>query len=104
MGLDKTLTENSILFLAVTMVKTSEQEVFAYPLVKKWVEKVKEFAQSVGGMQDWLYLNYADGKSQDVIGSYGAENVKRIREASVKYDPEGVFQRLCPGGYKILAE
>lgn len=104
MGLETSLTENSILFLAVAMVKTPEQEVFAYRLVKKWVEQVKEFAKSINGLQDWLFMNYADGKTQDVISSYGPENVKLIRQASAKYDPEGVFQTLCPGGYKIPVE
>ncbi|KAM7211370.1 FAD/FMN-containing dehydrogenase [Rhypophila decipiens] len=103
LGLEKTLTDNSILLLAVTMVKTAEQEKFAYPLVKKWVEDVKAFAESVGGAQDWLYLNYADG-SQRVLESYGQDNVKLMREVSKKYDPEGVFARLCPGGFKIPLE
>lgn len=103
LGLETTLTEDSILLLAVTMVKTAEQERFAYPLVKKWVEDVRAFAESVGGAQDWLYLNYADS-TQDVLRSYGEENVKLMREVSRKYDPEGVFQRLCPGGFKIPVE
>ncbi|KAM7189291.1 hypothetical protein V8F20_010199 [Naviculisporaceae sp. PSN 640] len=103
LGLETTLTDNSILLLAVTMVKTAEQEEFAYPLVKKWVEDVKAFAESIGGAQDWLYLNYADS-SQDVLASYGEENVRLMREVSKKYDPEGVLQRLCPGGFKIPAE
>jgi len=101
MGMETSITANSILFLAVAMVQTPEQDAFAYPLVKRWVEQVKEYAESIDGMQDWLYLNYADGNSQDVIGSYGAENVERIRNASAVYDPTGVFQRLVPGGYKI---
>lgn len=105
LGLEKSLTENSVLFLAVTMVKTAEQERFAYPLVKKWVEDVRLFAESVcvGGAQDWLYLNYADS-SQDVLASYGLENVAIMREVSRRYDPAGVFQRLCPGGFKIPVE
>ncbi|KAK3376566.1 hypothetical protein B0T24DRAFT_222372 [Lasiosphaeria ovina] len=49
---------------------------------------------------DWTYLNYAD-KSQRVLESYGVENVGKIREAARKYDPAEIFQRLCPGGFKI---
>ena len=33
--------------------------------------------------------------------SYGPESVARLRAASRKYDPQGVFQTLCPGGFKL---
>lgn len=45
-------------------------------------------------------MNYAY-PTQDVIGSYGAENVEFLRRVSRKYDPAQVFQRLVPGGYKL---
>lgn len=38
---------------------------------------------------------------QDPLGSYGAENVAKIRAAAAKYDPEHVFQSRVPGGFKI---
>jgi Berberine and berberine like len=92
---------NGLLFVAVVMVKTPEQEAFVYPKVKAWVQKLKEFAAAIeNGNLDWIYLNYAD-KSQSVLESYGAENVKKIREVAAKYDPTQVFQKLCPGGFKI---
>ncbi|KAK4224102.1 hypothetical protein QBC38DRAFT_515700 [Podospora fimiseda] len=99
MGVERHDT-NGILFLATVMAKTGEQEVCAYPLVKQWMEEVKEFAKSIDGMLPWVYLNYAD-KSQDPLSSYGKENLEKIRETAKKYDPEGVFQTLCPGGFKI---
>jgi hypothetical protein len=83
------------------MVRTAEQEAFAYPRVQKWVQEVKAFAKSIdGGLLEWTYLNYAD-KSQSPLASYGPENVRKIRDAASKYDPEGLFQTLCPGGFKI---
>ncbi|KAK4234829.1 6-hydroxy-D-nicotine oxidase [Achaetomium macrosporum] len=92
---------NGILFLATAMLKTPEQEAFAYHKVKAWVESVKEFAQGIeGGLLEWRYLNYAD-KSQDPLASYGEANLELMREVAAKYDPDGVFQRLCPGGFKL---
>ncbi|KAK4455182.1 hypothetical protein QBC34DRAFT_465219 [Podospora aff. communis PSN243] len=74
---------------------------FAQPMVKEWIDQIREFASTIeGGVQDWVYLNYADG-TQDPIGSYGAENVQKIREVAAKYDPLGAFQTLCPGGFKL---
>ncbi|KAI4253055.1 MAG: hypothetical protein L6R42_007718 [Xanthoria sp. 1 TBL-2021] len=46
------------------------------------------------------YLNYAD-ISQDVIGSYGMNNKRRLRAVSRKYDPKGLFQTSVPGGFKV---
>jgi hypothetical protein len=45
-------------------------------------------------------MNFARG-SQNVLASYGAENVRRMQEAVTKYDPEGVFQRLQNGGFLL---
>ena len=92
---------NGLLFLAVAMVRTAEQEALAYPKVKAWVQAVKDFATTIDhGNLKWIYLNYAD-KSQDPLASYGSENVQKMRDVAAKYDPKQIFQKLCPGGFKI---
>ena len=58
-------------------------------------------AKAKGVFDEWVYLNYADG-SQDPIGSYGAESKARLRAVSRKYDPEQVFQKNVPGGFKLF--
>ncbi len=61
------------------------------------------FAQGIDdGLLEWRYLNYAD-KSQDPLASYGAANIKFLKHVAGEYDPEQVFQKLCPGGFKISA-
>jgi hypothetical protein len=45
-------------------------------------------------------LTYS-GFDQDVIESYGSENVQKMIEVQNAYDPDRVFQRLVPGGQKI---
>ncbi|KUI65220.1 Bifunctional solanapyrone synthase [Cytospora mali] len=100
MGVEKQ-SINGLLFVAVVMVKTSEQESFAYPKVKAWIDSLKEFAATIeNGNLPWIYLNYAD-KSQEVLASYGGENVRRMKDVAAKYDPLQVFQKLCPGGFKV---
>lgn len=95
--------ENGILFAIVAMLKTKEQEAFAYPKVKALIATLEEFVSAIeGGWIKWKYMNYAD-KSQDVLASYGEENVQKMKDAAAKYDPDGVFQRLVPGGFKISA-
>ncbi|KAI1080906.1 hypothetical protein F5B20DRAFT_537834 [Whalleya microplaca] len=102
LGLEQN-TGDAILIQASASVRTAELEAWARPKVRALVEEVRTFANNIeGGVMPWLYLNYAHS-SQEVLQSYGPENVRRIREAASKYDPEGVFQRLCPGGFKISA-
>ena len=100
MGVERQL-HNGIMFLATAMVKTPEQEAFAYPKVKAWVDSVAEFSRGIdGGLLEWRYLNFAD-KTQDPMASYGEANIKLMKEVAAKYDPEQVFQKLCPGGFKV---
>ena len=47
------------------------------------------------------YLNYAD-RSQDPIASYGSDVKARLQTVSKKYDPEGLFQKAVPGGFKLF--
>ena len=39
--------------------------------------------------------------SQQVLQSWGPSNVIKLKAASKKYDPSGVFQTQVPGGFKI---
>ena len=64
------------------------------------VDRIRAYAVSIGADNPYLYLDYAD-VTQDPLASYGAENVKKMKAAAKKYDPEGVFQNLVPGGFKI---
>jgi hypothetical protein len=56
------------------------------------------YAQGLGNR--FLYQNYA-GQEQDVFASYGQENLERLREVGRKYDPNGVWQKLQPGYFKL---
>jgi hypothetical protein len=64
------------------------------------VDDIAELAKSMRLFHEFQYLNYADS-SQNPIESYGEENVHRLKKASRKYDPKGVFQRQVPGGFKL---
>lgn len=92
--------DDGVLLLLLIEVPTADQRAAAYPKAKAMVEEVHNFASSIGGAQDWLYMNYAD-PDQDVFGSYGIDNVNFLKKVAAKYDPEEVFQKLCPGGFKI---
>lgn len=50
----------------------------------------------------FVYWNYAFSH-QDPLRSHGEENVRGLRCASGKYDPDGLLQKVCPGGFKLFA-
>ena len=65
------------------------------------MQKANEAAADMDLLHNFVYLDYAN-QVQDPIQSYGPENVARLRAAARKYDPRGVFQRLVPGGFKLV--
>ena len=52
-----------------------------YEQVAAMTKRVQAFAESVGGGEEFVYLNYADA-IQDPLRSYGAANVKHIRKVA----------------------
>lgn len=66
------------------------------------IEAIDKDAAAKGTLVPHKYLNYAFD-FQDPIGSYGQENRKKLQDASRKYDPDGLFQKGVPGGFKLFA-
>ncbi|KAI1501884.1 hypothetical protein F5X99DRAFT_418300 [Biscogniauxia marginata] len=60
-------------------------------MVKGLIAAVKDYAETIEGNLEWLYMKYASE----------ADNVKKMKDVAIKYDPQQVFQKLCPGGWKI---
>ncbi|KAF2278012.1 oxidoreductase FAD-binding protein [Westerdykella ornata] len=61
---------------------------------------INNLARSKGILNEFIYLNYASAW-QDPIRAYGDANVGFLRGVSRKYDPNGLFQRAVPGGFKL---
>ena len=64
------------------------------------IGEVEAAAKKSGNYLRYLFMNDASW-DQDVIGHYGTNNVRKLRRIQREYDPDLVFQRLVPGGYKI---
>lgn len=81
--------------------RTSEADFAkAQALVNEWAADIADYARSLNGLEEYVALNYADA-SQNPLRSYGEKNVEFPRKVAKKYDPNGVFQRRIPGGFKI---
>ncbi|KAI9748130.1 MAG: hypothetical protein M4579_007307, partial [Chaenotheca gracillima] len=70
---------------------------------KTFVRRAREYTQSEHQFLPFLYSNYAL-PSQDPIASYGRASQARLRAVARRYDPQQVFQRLVPGGFKLYRD
>ena len=61
----------------------------------------RELAAGRGLLHRYIFTNYAYHED-DVMAGYGEESLERMKGVSKKYDPEGVFQRGVPGGFKLV--
>jgi hypothetical protein len=76
------------------------QDDMMHAIGEKYIAELDEFAKSVDADNPWIYLDYAF-KTQNPLASYGEENLQKMNEVAKKYDPEGVFQTMVPGGFKL---
>ncbi|KAJ3471951.1 hypothetical protein MRS44_002050 [Fusarium solani] len=98
-GLDRE-TDNAVMFQVQLMINGVEQEKIARERMVRFRKTIKQYSVDQGGAVDWEYLNYADF-TQDLLSTYGPENVEYIRKVAKKYDPKGILQTRLPGGFKI---
>ena len=58
--------------------------------------------QNAGMYNKFKYLNYAASWQKPITG-YGQASVSRLQAVSKKYDPIGLFQNNCPGGFRVFS-
>ena len=73
---------------------------FVKNMTRRTVEQIDTIAAANGTTHPFRYLNYC-AEWQRPFKGYGDENWRFLREVSRKYDPEGLFQTGCDGGFKL---
>ncbi|KAJ8091406.1 hypothetical protein PM082_015124 [Marasmius tenuissimus] len=58
-------------------------------------------ARRRGLLNDFVYLNYANGGQRVYERSVTPEDLDKMREIQKKYDPSATFENLWRGGYKL---
>jgi len=86
--------------LACPQWNNAEDDEAVNGAVDRFFQRILELAQQTGIHHRWIYPNYAN-KGQDVYAGFGEENRKKLKKIQKKYDPEGVFDRLQPGYFKV---
>lgn len=98
----KETPEKNLIFLQIifTFDDAAATEGFEEAL-KDFLKLIEELAKEEGVLHRYKYLNFA-ASFQDPFASYGEEQKHKLRKVAKKYDPQGVFQTLVPGGFKLF--
>lgn len=91
---------NAVVLLLTAVWNDTSSDGLVADAAGKMLQGANAVASEMGLLRAFEYINYAD-PSQDPISGYGEDNVSRLRAASRKYDPNQVFQRQVPGGFKL---
>ncbi|KAL5321334.1 hypothetical protein ACEPPN_012149 [Leptodophora sp. 'Broadleaf-Isolate-01'] len=93
-------TEPLLLFNPAPRWHNAEDDETMLAAFQKIISSVRQEAEKLNVNHDFLYMNYSS-QFQDVIAGYGSEQKEFMLQTSRKYDPEGVFQHLRAGGFKL---
>lgn len=68
--------------------------------MRRILARIHDTAQEMGFLHRYVLQNHAF-EEQDVFTGYGERNLRRLRSIRQDVDPNGVFQRLQPGYFKL---
>jgi hypothetical protein len=68
--------------------------------VTNLLAEFRRLASEKGLLHPYILTNYAY-KTEDVFKGCGEESLAQLKEVSKKFDPEGIFQKGVPGGWKV---
>lgn len=91
---------NEIEFLILADWTNADDELRVREAVRKIVDAAENAAKSTGIHLPFKYSNYA-APDQNPLAGYGAENLQKLRNTALKYDPDGGFQTLQNGGWLL---
>ncbi|KAK6197121.1 hypothetical protein LQW54_010916 [Pestalotiopsis sp. IQ-011] len=102
LGLERDMRNKVLVALGVSLLDADSRQ--QYPLVLQKVTAANERIVALVSLesdQQFVYLPYADAR-QDPIGSYGAANVQRIRDAANKVRHDRLFPAQGAGWFQDL--
>ena len=102
LGLDDSPADEPLVIVSFTVNwDEAQNDAIVKDLIKRTVTNIEKVAKDRGTGHRYRYLNYC-AEWQSPFQGYGAENLECMRHVSKKYDPDGLFQKGCPGGFKLF--
>jgi len=80
--------------------KLSQDDSTVQRITRAAIEQIDAYAEAHNTGHCYRYINYC-GSWQKPFDGYGQDNLKFMGEVSRRYDPEGLFQKGCAGGFKL---
>jgi hypothetical protein len=77
-----------------------ENDDFVKMTTRRVIEQIDAVAKANKTDHRYRYLNYC-ADWQEPFQGYGPENLRFLQGMSRRYDPDGLFQRGCVGGFKL---
>lgn len=99
LGLESTQEPLVIVSFTVNWHELGDDD-FVKETTRSTLEKMEAFAKANKTNHPFKYLNYC-AEWQKPYEGYGMENLQFLQGVSRRYDPEGLFQRGCVGGFKL---
>ena len=100
LGLDD-CTHKSLVIVSFTVNWDERRDDdFVKTLTRRTVEQIDAFAMAHRTSHPYRYLNYC-AEWQRPFEGYGEKNLRFLQDVSRRYDPEGLFQKGCAGGFKL---
>lgn len=96
----ETRTESLIIVQFNLVWQNSKDDELVNQTTRDAINRIDEYADSHGTADRYRYLNYC-ASWQKPFDGYGEENKLFLQEMSRAYDPNGLFQRGCVGGFKL---
>ncbi|RAH46637.1 FAD-binding domain-containing protein [Aspergillus brunneoviolaceus CBS 621.78] len=75
---------------------------YVYSVVRGILAKINAIAEANGRTHPYRYLNYCENWQRPLVG-YGEQKLEFLRKIGQQYDPDGLFQTGCTGGFKLSA-
>ncbi|KAL9599930.1 MAG: hypothetical protein Q9219_003492 [cf. Caloplaca sp. 3 TL-2023] len=93
-------TEPLVIVLFTVVWKNNLDDKLVDKTTRDIINGINSFAESKGTADRYRYLNDC-ASWQNPFDGYGAENKHFLQEMRRIYDPDGLFQRACVGGFKL---
>ena len=100
LGLDDCTHESLVIVSFTVNWDDRRDDDFVKTITRRTVEQIDAFATANKTSHPYRYLNYCAEWQRPFVG-YGEENWRFLQGVSTRYDPEGLFQKGCVGGFKL---
>ncbi|KAG7424939.1 Bifunctional solanapyrone synthase [Fusarium oxysporum f. sp. raphani] len=98
-GLDDSDDVLQLIVLSIIWEEEADDEE-AVKIVQELDAEIDILVKVRGKHREFKYMNYGHNE-QDIITGYGQKSKAFLKRVASQYDPDGVFQKLRLGGFKI---